>query len=423
MSSPNFPQFLIEHGFLSSVLLMSVSVICVHAFLVSGLVTFFVPDCYRLSRHGFVPSAVDGPPVGINHMGVPCLCVGCRNECSCEACESLRGYISSTNQPPPQRCLHAFHRNWARTSARTFVGDAVRRRTILNPVVSPTDNDDSVESTPPPNPKIVEFETQARSTQMVPVKPGVKARKNKSQPHMSQALRREVSLAVDRAIHVDEEIKHFLNSWTDINPTYPTSILSPTVLDLRVTVPLGTGSQARIGEKIRLKRANFMLNAWVPNTFTYSPLTFRVIFCKLRGTPNAVPTLAQLNSMKRTNTQAVTTGTYSSTKTTQLMPYNTENWIILATHDFKIGLAAATTTNTANPPNNDFNLMCSLNQDCSRFYKSTILFDDSGSAGNVQYNDGLFLVAMCLDYQELVGTSSATTLRFDAVLDVDFCDA
>jgi len=428
MTSPNFPQFLIEHGFLSSVLLLSVSVICVHAFLTSGLLTFVVPNCYRSSRYGLVPSSVDGPPIGvINHVGVPCLCVGCRDECLCEACIALRSYVLSTNQPPPQRCLHAFHRNWARTSARTFVGDAVRRRIIPNPVVSPTINDDSVESTSPHIIEIAEFEIQARTTQMVQAKPGVKAGKNKSRntqkPQISQSLRREVALVVDRAIHADEEIKHFLNSWTDINPTYPTSILSPTVLDLRITVPAGTGSQNRIGEKVRLRNARFSLNAWIPSNTGVNPCTLRLIFCKLRGTPNAIPTLTQLNSMKRTNTQGVTTGTYTSTKTTQLMPYNSEYWIILATHDYKMGIAGATSSATSSPPNNDFNLMMSMTQDLNRFYKQTADFDDSGSSGNVQVNDGLFLVAMLLDYQELVPVASTTSLRFDAVLSVDFCDA
>jgi hypothetical protein len=242
---------------------------------------------------------------------------------------------------------------------------------------------------------------------------------------VASMVAREISRQLAKHDKQTEEIKHSISTYTDQNPPYPTAGLTPLVLDARVTIPLGTGSQARVGQRVRLSRYNFSINGWMPYTATVEPCRFRVVIGKVKSSPALIPSGIQLNSIKRSNSSGTSTGIYSSTKVTQLTPYNTDLWQILETRDFKLGLAAPTSGSLANAaPNNDFVLEFQHNFDLMSYIKHDVRFDDSTGASGVQVNDGLFIMIMCLDYNEAVPIATAgNTPRFDAVLDFEYTDA
>jgi len=241
---------------------------------------------------------------------------------------------------------------------------------------------------------------------------------NRVAPSIAQEIARQIAKQVGRT----EEVKQYISSLSDYNPNYPTSTIAPSLIDCRLAPPLGTGSQNRVGEKIRVKSYKYSVNGWFQGS-AFNPCRMRFIVCKLRGAPSTLPTASQVNSLKRTNSQGVTSGVYSSTKTTQLTPYNDELWEVLETKDFKLGLA--NTTATPNFVNNDFSAEFQHTFDLTSYIKREALFDDSsGITPGVQINDGLIIFVMCLDVNEAVPiAASGSTPRIDSVLCCEFTDA
>lgn len=245
----------------------------------------------------------------------------------------------------------------------------------------------------------------------------------KSRAPIDPRIRSEIMRIIRGANARNEEVKHFISTYTDINPVYPTSILSPTVLDLRAVIPLGNDSHSRVGAHVRLKSYRFNCDVWASRDSTVQPALVRFVFCKMRGNPNTVPSLTQINTLKRSNASA-TTGIYTSTKVTQLVPYNIEGWEVLHTEDCKIGLAQSSSISAAGlMPNNDFSSQRTFSVDMSKFLKHDIQFDDSTSTSNIQINDGVYCLVMCLDVTELVPVASATTPRCDISIDMEYTDA
>jgi hypothetical protein len=245
--------------------------------------------------------------------------------------------------------------------------------------------------------------------------------------NQQQLIAREVAKQLSRSTKREEEIKMYISSNTDVNVAYPTAGVAPTLIDARATIAPGTTFQSRLGEHIRLKSYRWKASVWVPGTSTVGPCTVKVVVCKLRGNPQSIPSLQQINSLKFTNSAATSTGIYSSTKTTQLCPYNNELWEILHEENKKLGLASPINqtglVNLAAVPNNDYSLSVDFDINLSGYLKKDISFDDTFSSNNIQVNDGLIILVMCLDYMEAVPVASVTTPRMDSVLVMEFTDA
>lgn len=222
---------------------------------------------------------------------------------------------------------------------------------------------------------------------------------------------------VKQMLRQNEERKVQFNAYSDIRVIYPTLIATATLIDCTITMPQGTSFWNRIGTKVRVSKYIWRCACFCPVGQIVGPANLRLVFCKLRGAPNAIPTAGDYAQLKRTTNANGTQGIYTFSGISQLAPYNTDYWSILKTVDHKVGFASSVPAN-----DNDYSLRVEFEVDMTSMIKSEVCFSDGVSATR-QVNDGLFCYVMMLDAQEATPIASSVTPTINITTELRYTDA
>ena len=197
--------------------------------------------------------------------------------------------------------------------------------------------------------------------------------------------------------------------------------LSPNINGL--DIPIGTGSGARIGNSITLRKLTFkgVIYPMPYNSSTNpNPMPQEVKFWIVHDKLN--PATAVTGTWGTFFQNGSSSGTFSSNLTDMIQQVNTDRFTVHLAKTFKIGYAynsgtAGSTSGQANAQyfaNSDFQLNHKFSIDLTKYMPKHIKYND---ASQVPMSRGLFLVVECVRAD---GTSSSGAQAYDVPISFQF---
>lgn len=241
-------------------------------------------------------------------------------------------------------------------------------------------------------------------------------RKKKSSPST-----RTITRIVKREIHREAENKWVFQDYNTTTPVFPNATGTfPQQFDLTPLISQGVTTNAREGNKARLMSAKLFwrwnLSGAAQTANVDQPLLIYMLIGRPRNNQNG-PTTTETDQMFYVATGS--TGSFNSgSGVANAFKPNREFWDIKYWTYRPIKLGASVQANSGFD-NNDFPAFRSGVIDCTKMYRKTLRFNNSGTTAN---SNNLYLYVFIQKYNLDIATVNWDPPQFNARLTVNFED-